>query len=72
MVRFAGSNCDDSFGIRNQNFGGGLAISASDELPPDRGLLPLAIRFKLVNRDRSFRVSTERLGPRLAHGGLLC
>jgi C-terminal processing protease CtpA/Prc len=31
-------------------------------------LLPLAIRFKLVNRDRSFRLFTEGLGPRPFHG----
>ena len=32
------------------------------------GLLPLAIRFKLVNRDRSFRLFTEGLGPMPFHG----
>jgi C-terminal processing protease CtpA/Prc len=31
-------------------------------------LLPLAIRFKLVNRDRSFRLFTEGLGSRRFHG----
>jgi C-terminal processing protease CtpA/Prc len=31
-------------------------------------LLPLAIRFKLVNRDRSFRLFTEGLGWRRFHG----
>lgn len=32
------------------------------------GLLPLAIRFKLANRDRSFRLFTEGLGPMPFHG----
>ena len=31
-------------------------------------LLPLAIRFKLVNRDRSFRLFTEGLGVKPFHG----
>lgn len=31
-------------------------------------LLPLAIRFKVVNRDRSFRLFTEGLGSRRFHG----
>lgn len=31
-------------------------------------LLPLAIRFKIVNRDRSFRLFTEGLGSRRFHG----
>jgi C-terminal processing protease CtpA/Prc len=31
-------------------------------------LLPLAIRFKLVNRDRSFRLFTEGLGAKPFHG----
>jgi C-terminal processing protease CtpA/Prc len=31
-------------------------------------LLPLAIRFKLVNRDRSFRLFTEGLGSKRFHG----
>jgi carboxyl-terminal processing protease len=33
-------------------------------------LLPLAIRFKFVNRDRSFRLFTEGLGAKLFHGGV--
>jgi C-terminal processing protease CtpA/Prc len=33
-------------------------------------LLPLAIRFKLVNRDRSFRLFTEGLGAKPFHGGV--
>jgi C-terminal processing protease CtpA/Prc len=39
---------------------------------PDRklGLLPLAIRFKFVNRDRSFRLFTEGLGAKRFHGGV--
>lgn len=32
------------------------------------GLLPLALRFKFVNRDRSFRLFTEGLGPMPFHG----
>lgn len=31
-------------------------------------LLPLALRFKLVNRDRSFRLFTEGFGPMPFHG----
>lgn len=31
-------------------------------------LLPLALRFKLVNKDRSFRLFTEGLGPMPFHG----
>ena len=33
-------------------------------------LLPLAIRFKLVNRDRSFRLFTEGLGTKPFQGGV--
>jgi C-terminal processing protease CtpA/Prc len=48
---------------------------SASELPAIRRLpgsklesLPLAIRFKLVNRDRSFRLFTEGLGPQRFHG----
>src|SRR6185437_564301 len=34
-------------------------------------LLPLAIRFKLVNRDRSFRLFTEGLGSKRFHGRIV-
>jgi carboxyl-terminal processing protease len=46
-----------------------------DQLPAIRrlpsgklSLIPLAVRFKLINRDRSFRLFTEGLGPMLFHG----
>jgi carboxyl-terminal processing protease len=44
-------------------------LPAIRRLPASRlGLLPLAVRFKLVNRDRSFRLFTEGLGSRPFHG----
>ncbi len=48
---------------------------APEQLPAIRtlpgsklSLLPLAVRFKLINRDRSFRLFTEGLGPMPFHG----
>jgi C-terminal processing protease CtpA/Prc len=46
-------------------------LPAIRRLPGSKlGLLPLAIRFKLVNRDRSFRLFTEGLGSRSFHGSV--
>jgi C-terminal processing protease CtpA/Prc len=43
-------------------------LPAIRRLPDNKlGLLPLAIRFKLVNRDRSFRLFTEGLGDKRFH-----
>ncbi len=49
-----------------------------DQLPAIRrlptgklSLIPLAIRFKLINRDRSFRLFTEGLGPMPFHGRIV-
>jgi carboxyl-terminal processing protease len=46
-----------------------------DQLPAIRrlpsgklSLIPLAVRFKLINRDRSFRLFTEGFGPMSFHG----
>lgn len=44
-------------------------LPAIRRLPETKlSLLPLAIRFKFVNRDRSFRLFTEGLGPMPFHG----
>lgn len=44
-------------------------LPAISRLPASKlSLLPLAIRFKLINRDRSFRLFTEGLGPMPFHG----
>jgi C-terminal processing protease CtpA/Prc len=44
-------------------------LPAIRRLPGSKfGLLPLALRFKVVNRDRSFRLFTEGLGPMPFHG----
>jgi carboxyl-terminal processing protease len=44
-------------------------LPAIRRLPASKfGLLPLAVRFKLVNRDRSFRLFTEGLGSHPFHG----
>lgn len=46
-------------------------LPAIRRLPNSKlALLPLAIRFKFVNRDRSFRLFTEGLGPKRFHGGV--
>jgi hypothetical protein len=45
------------------------ALPAIRRLPDNKlGLLPLAFRFKFVNRDRSFRLFTEGLGTMPFHG----
>jgi C-terminal processing protease CtpA/Prc len=44
-------------------------LPAIHRLPKSKlGLLPLAFRFKVVNRDRSFRLFTEGLGVKPFHG----
>jgi C-terminal processing protease CtpA/Prc len=44
-------------------------LPAIRRLPASKlSLLPLAVRFKLINRDRSFRLFTEGLGPMPFHG----
>lgn len=44
-------------------------LPAIRRLPGSKlSLLPLAVRFKLINRDRSFRLFTEALGPMPFHG----
>jgi C-terminal processing protease CtpA/Prc len=44
-------------------------LPAIRRLPGSKlGLLPLALRFKIVNRDRSFRLFTEGLGNMPFHG----
>lgn len=44
-------------------------LPAIRRLPDSKlGLLPLALRFKIVNRDRSFRLFTEGLGTMPFHG----
>jgi C-terminal processing protease CtpA/Prc len=44
-------------------------LPAIGRLPKTKlGLLPLAFRFKVVNRDRSFRLFTEAMGAMPFHG----
>ena len=44
-------------------------LPAIRRLPENKlSLIPLAVRFKLINRDRSFRLFTEGLGPMPFHG----
>jgi len=44
-------------------------LPAIKRLPASKlSLLPLALRFKVINRDRSFRLFTEGLGPMPFHG----
>jgi C-terminal processing protease CtpA/Prc len=44
-------------------------LPAIRRLPENKlSLLPVAVRFKFINRDRSFRLFTEGLGPMPFHG----